>query len=444
MPTIGERLVKAWNAFQNKDPSPVSSKTAVGYYSFSSSYRPDRRKPSLGSERSIIMPILNRIAVDAATVDIRHVRLDEYGRYKEDVTDELNSILTLEANIDQTAREFLQDVYFSMLDEGYIAVCPITADVNYSTMSINKIQSSRVGKILAFHPKDIDVELYNEETGQREQTTLPKKLCVIVQNPFYEIMNAKNSLMQRLRKKLALLDQIDEKTASGKLDMLIQLPYATRHETQKARANERRNDLEEQLTGSRYGIGYIDATEKVIQLGRPLENNLQGQIDSLTKQLHDQLGVSPEILNGQANEMMKLNYINNIIEPIVSTLTNEMTRKWLTPTARTKGHVIMSFVNAFRVVPATEVARLGDTLIRNQILSANEMRQILGFKPSDQESADMLMNPNMPMQYQMNPNASNDQYSDEEEYSDEYPEENEEEYGTDYDYYPEDENQNGS
>lgn len=445
MPSLGERFIKAWNAFRNKDPTPeINPRNASGYYSFSSSYRPDRRKPTVGNERSIIMPILNRISVDAATVDIRHVKLDKYDRYKEDVKDELNNLLTLEANMDQTAREFRQDVFFSMLDEGYIAVCPITADVNYTTMTVNKIQSARIGKILSFHPQTIDVELYNEETGQREQTTLPKRFCVIIQNPFYEIMNAKNSLMQRLRKKLALLDQIDEKTASGKLDMIIQLPYSTRHETQKARAEDRRKDLEEQLAGSRYGIGYIDASEKVIQLGRPLENNLQAQIDSLTKELHDQLGVSPEILNGNANEMTKLNYINNIIEPIVSTFTDEMTRKWLTSTARTQGHRVMSFMNAFRVVPPTEVAKLGDTLIRNQILTANEMRQVLGFKPSEQESADMLMNPNMPMQDQMDPMAGNEQYDEygnpiEESYDEEYeetPAENEE--------IPYDENQNGN
>lgn len=394
MPTIGERIQKAWNAFRNKDPTPVRQE--IFTYGISSSLRPDRRRPTIGNERSIIAPILNRIAVDAAAVDIRHVKLDEYKRYKEDVEDELNDILTLEANLDQSAREFKQDVYASLLDEGYIAVCPIVADVNPDTLTINRIQSARVGKIVAWYPKAIDVELYNEETGQREKTHLQKSLCVILQNPFYEIMNAPNSLMMRLRRKLALLDQIDDKNASGKLDMIIQLPYSTRHETQKERAEERRKDLEVQLAGSKYGIGYIDASEKVIQLGRSLDNNLQGQIDSLTKQLHDQLGVSPEILNGAANEMAKLNYNNNIIEPIVSTLTEGITRKWLSKTARTKGHAILSFHNPFRLVPVSEVAELGDKLIRNEILTPNEMRGILGFKPSEQEGADSLRNPNMP------------------------------------------------
>lgn len=410
MPSLGERIQKAWNAFRNKDPTPKTRENI--YYSYNSTYRPDRRRISRGGERSIIAPILNRIAVDSAAIDIRHVMLDKFDRYKEDVKDDLNNILTLEANLDQSAREFKQDVYMSMLDEGYVAVCPIVADVNYTTFTINNIKSARVGKILAWYPKDIDVELYNEDTGKKETVRMPKKFCVIVQNPFYDIMNAPNSLMQRLRKKLALLDKQDEKTASGKLDMIIQLPYSTRHETQQKRAEERRHDLEVQLSGSRYGIGYIDASEKVIQLGRPLDNNLQAQIDTLTKQLHDQLGVSPEILNGNANEMAKLNYVTNILEPIVSAFVDGMKRKWLSPTARTKGHSIMSFHNPFRLVPVTEVAQLGDTLLRNTILTPNEMRGIIGFKPSEQEGADELSNPNMPVDMQGG-----------EEYGEEVPEE---------------------
>ena len=399
MPTLGERIVKAWNAFRNKDPTPTQ--TTSTYTSYSSTYRPDRIRPKIGSERSIILPILNRIAVDCAAVDIRHVQLDEQKRYSEDVEDDLNNILTVEANRDQTARAFRKDVFMSLLDEGEIAICPITADVNYNTMRVNKIQSVRIGKILAYRQTEIDVEMFNEETNQKEQTTLPKSICGIVQNPFYDIMNTPNSLVQRLRRKLAILDQLDEKTASGKMDMIIQLPYSTRSETQKERAQQRRTDLEEQLAGSRYGIGYIDSSEKVIQLGKPLENNLQNQIDGLTKQLHDQLGISPEILNGNASELAKLNYNNQIIEPIVSALTDELNRKWLSLTARTQGHRIMSFMNGFRVVPVTEVAKLGDTLLRNQILTPNEMRQILGFKPMEQPNADMLMNPNMPVEDQM-------------------------------------------
>lgn len=411
MPTFGERIQKAWNAFRNKDPT-IKSHDNLFSYGSASMYRPDRRRPSSGSERSIIAPILNRIAVDAAAVDIRHVQLDDQKRYKEDINDELNDILTLEANLDQSAREFKQDIYASLLDEGYIAICPIVADVNFDTLAVNRVQSARVGKITAWYPKEIDVELYNEDTGRKETLRMPKRICVILQNPFYDIMNAPNSLMVRLRKKLALLDQIDDKTASGKLDMIIQLPYATRHETQKERAEQRRHDLEVQLAGSRYGIGYIDASEKVIQLGRPLDNNLQAQIDSLTKQLHDQLGVSPEILNGNANEMAKLNYNNNIIEPIVSTLTEGITRKWLTKSARSRGHAILSIHNPFRLVPVGKVAELGDKLIRNEILTPNEMRGILGFKPSEQEGADALRNPNMPTQ--MDPMAGEEDYDEDE------------------------------
>lgn len=346
-----------------------------------------------------------RIAVDAATVDIRHVKLDKFDRYKEDVKDELNTLLTKEANLDQSARDFRQDVYASLLDEGYIAVCPIVADVNYQTMSVNKIKSARVGKIVSWYPKDIDVELYNEETGQRETIRMPKQLCVIIQNPFYEIMNAPNSLMMRLRKKLALLDKLDEKTASGKLDMIIQLPYSTRHETQKERAETRRHDLEVQLNNSKYGIGYIDASEKVIQLGHPIDNNLSSQVETLNKQLHDQIGMSPEIMNNTANEEAQQSYMIKIIEPIVSTLVDGMNRRWITDTAYTQGHRTMAFYDPFRVMPPSKVADLGDKLLRNQILTPNEMRGKLGLKPSEQENADMLFNPNMPADMQMDPSA---------------------------------------
>lgn len=414
MPSLGERIQKAWNAFRNKDPTFHVETGNLYSYGYSSYYRPDRRRLKAGGERSIIAPILNRIAVDAAAVDIRHVKLDEYGRYQEDIEDELNSILTLEANLDQGSREFRQDVFASLLDEGYIAVCPTEADVNYTTLTVNKIKSARVGKITSWFPKEIEVELYNDETGKRENIRLPKAFCVILQNPFYEIMNAPNSLMVRLRRKLALLDQVDDKTASGKLDMIIQLPYATRHETQKERAEQRRHDLEVQLAGSRYGIGYIDASEKVIQLGRPLDNNLQAQIDALNKQLYDQLGISPEILNGNGTEQAMINYNNNIIEPIVSTLVDGIVRKWLTKTARAQGHTVMSFHNPFRLVPINQVANLGDTLIRNQILTPNEMRGILGFKPSTQEGADDLRNPNMPANLQGYGDEGTESYEDEE------------------------------
>lgn len=392
MPTLIERVQKAWNAFRNKDPTP--ERYGYGYSSY---YRPDRRRPQPGTERTIIAPLLNRIAVEAAKVDIRHVRLDDQERYLEDIRDELNDILTLQANIDQTAREFRQDVYASMLDEGYIAVCPIVADVNYTTMSVNKIKSARVGKIKQWYPKEVDVELYNEDTGQKETVRFPKSLCVILQNPFYDVMNAPNSVMARLRRKLAQIDKADDHAASGRMDMIIQLPYSTRHETQMERAEKRRKDIEMQLTDSRYGIAYIDAAEKVIPLSKPLENNLQAQAESLQKQLYDQIGISPDILNGNANEATEMNFSNNIIEPLISAFADELKRKWLTPTARSQGQSILFFKDPFRLVPVSSIADIGDRLIRNEILTANEMRGILGFKPSPQESADQLRNPNMPV-----------------------------------------------
>ena len=393
MPTLIERVQKAWNAFRNKDPTP--DRYGYGYSSY---YRPDRRRPQPGTERTIIAPLLNRIAVEAAKVDIRHVRLDDQERYQEDIHDELNDILTLQANLDQTAREFRQDVYASMLDEGYVAVCPIIADVNYSTMSVNKIKSARVGKIKQWYPKEIDVELYNEDTGQKETVRFNKSLCVILQNPFYDVMNAPNSVMARLRRKLAQIDKADDHASSGRMDMIIQLPYSTRNETQMERAEKRRKDIEMQLTDSRYGIAYIDAAEKVIPLSRPLDNNLQAQAESLQKQLYDQIGISPEILNGNADEATEMNFSNNIIEPLISAFADELKRKWLTPTARTKGESILFFKDPFRLVPVSSIADIGDRLIRNEILTANEMRGILGFKPSPQESADQLRNPNMPVE----------------------------------------------
>ena len=444
MPTFTERIQKAWNAFRNRDPTAPIHDT---YYGFSTSYRPDRRRFKAGTDRSIIMPILNRIAVDAASVEIRHVRLDDEKRYKEDIDDELNDLFTLEANIDQTAREFRKDVYASMLDEGYVAVCPVDADVNYQTMTVDKIGSARVGKILQWFPRDIEVELYNERTGQKETVRMPKAFCSIVQNPFYEIMNAPNSIMTRLRRKLALLDQVDEQTASGKLDMIIQLPYSTRHETQQKRADERRKDLEMQLNGSRYGIGYIDATEKVIQLNRSLDNNLQAQIESLQKQLMDQIGVSAEILNGSASEAARLVYINDIVEPIVSAFTDEVKRKWLTKNARTRGESIMFFRDPFRLVPVNSIADLGDKLIRNEILTPNEMRGILGFKPSDQEGADMLRNPNMPQMGDMTAMTEMPEEEPTDTYPDEIPTDEElppDESDTEDEYGAVEENQNGS
>ena len=391
MPTFIERIQKAWNAFRNKDPTP----STFSYYGPSSYYRPDRRNFRPGSERSIITPILNRISVDAAAIEVRHVRLDDQNRYSEDIQGSLNDFLTLEANIDQTARDFRKDVYASLLDEGYIAVCPVDANVNLSTMKLDDIASARVGRILNWYPQHVDVELYNERTGQKETVKLAKSLCLILQNPFYETMNAPNSIMARLRRKMALLDEIDERTGSGKLDMIIQLPYSTRHATQQERAEERRKDIEVQLSGSKYGIAYIDASERVIQLNRSLDNNLQAQIDALTKQLQDQLGVSAEILNGSADDKNEQNYFNNIIEPLISCFVDELKRKWLTKNARTRHEPIMFFRTPLKLVTVSDIANVADTLTRNAILSSNEMRGVLGFKPSDQADADKLINKNI-------------------------------------------------
>lgn len=399
MPTLTERIQKAWNAFRNKDPTPQQTYT---YFGYSSSMRPDRLRHTPGNERSIITPILNRISVDAAAIDIRHVRLDKQKRYKDDIEDSLNDVFTLEANIDQTARDFRKDVYYSLLEEGSIAICPIDADVNSDTWTVDRFGSVRVGKIVGWYPTEIEVELYNEKTGQRENTRLPKQICVILQNPFYETMNAPNSLLARLRRKLALLDKADEESASGKLDMIIQLPYSTRHETNQQRAEQRKKDIEMQLNGSKYGIAYIDASEKIIQLNKSLDNKLQEEIANLQKQLMDQLGLCPELLNGTADEKTKLNYTNDILEPIVSTFVDEAKRKWLTKNARSRGESILFFRNPFRLVPVDKVADLGDKMLRNQILTANEMRGILGFKPSPQEGADMLLNPNMPQDMSIN------------------------------------------
>lgn len=394
MPTILERAQRAWDALRGRDPA---SNKSIFYYGSSSSYRPDRHRYHRGNERSIMAPLLSRIAVDAAAVSIKHVRLDEKDRFKEVVEDGLNNLFNLEANIDQTGRSFLQDIYASMLDEGVIAIVPVTGDVNMETMNLTNIETARVGKVVTWHPRHVEVEVYNDTTGKHENVTVPKELCAICENPFYQIMNETNSVAQRLRRKLVLLDQLDEQSASGKLDLIIQLPYTVRSEARKKQAEERKKDIEVQLAGSKYGVAYTDASEKVIQLNRSLENTLSPQIEKLEKQLQEQLGIPAEILNNTATEQQLLNYTNSIIEPLVSTVVNELRRKFLTKTARTKKETIMFFKDPFRLVPVSQIADLGDKLTRNEILSSNEMRGILGFEPSDQAGADDLRNKNLNM-----------------------------------------------
>lgn len=393
MASLGERLTKAWNAFRNKDPTEI---TPTIYYGPVSSYPLDMSRKRRFSDRTIISPILNRIAVDASTIELKHVRLDtENDRYKEDIKDSLNDVLTLEANIDQTARAFRQDIYASLMDEGFVAICPIDADVNEKTWTVDELKSARVGKIVGWHPRHVDVDVYDENTGEVRTITQPKSLCSIVQNPFWDIMNAPNSLLHRLRRKMAMLDAIDEQTASGKLDLIIQLPYATRADTQKSRAEERKKDIEMQLGNSKYGIAYMDSSEKIIQLNRSIDNTLQPQIESLTKQLMDQLGMSPEILNGTASDQTQQNYVNNILEPLVSAVVDEMKRKWISKNARTRGESIMFFKDPFRLMPVSKIADMADKFTRNEIMSSNEFRVKCGLKPSDQADADELRNKNI-------------------------------------------------
>lgn len=393
MPSLTERITKAWNAFRNRDPTEVNPTI---YYGPVSTLPLDMYRRRRVSDRTIIAPILNRISVDASAIELKHVRMDiENDRYKEDIHDSLNEVLTLEANIDQTARAFRQDIYASLMDEGYVAICPIDADINEQTWTINELKTARVGKITGWYPKHVEVEVYDENAGERKTIRQPKSLCAIVQNPFWDIMNAPNSVLQRLRKKMAMLDTIDEQTASGKLDLIIQFPFSTRADTQKARAEDRKRDIEMQLGNSKYGIAYIDAAEHIIQLNRSLDNNLVPQIESLTKQLMDQLGFTDAILNNSADDQTQQNYINGIIEPIVSAVVDDMKRKWITRERRKAGETILFFKDPFRLMPVSKIADMADKFTRNEIMSSNEFRVKCGLKPSDQAGADDLRNKNI-------------------------------------------------
>ena len=388
---IGSRLKNAWNAFQNK--TPVSTYGEYGGYG--TYYRPDRVRLTRGNERSIVTTIYNRIAMDVSCIDIKHCKLDENKRYIEDIDSNLNNCLTLEANIDQTSRAFMQDVVISMFDEGCVAIVPVDTTKDPKNTNSYDILTMRAGKITEWFPNDVRVEVYNERTGQKEEITLPKKLVAIVENPFYSIMNEPNSTLQRLIRKLVLLDAVDEESSSGKLDLIIQLPYIIKSEARKKQANERRHEIEDQLKGSKYGIAYTDGTEKITQLNRSVENNLMKQIEYLTELLFSQLGISQSILDGTANDTTMLNYYSRTIEPITSAIADEMKRKFLTKTARTQGQTIMSFRNPFKLVPVKELAELADKFTRNEIMSSNEIRQVIGMKPSDDPKADQLINSNL-------------------------------------------------
>lgn len=392
MPTFAERLQHGWNAFiNNKDPTEISPQIYVG----STYYRPDRLRLSRGRERSIVNSIYNRMAEDVASVNIQHVRTDENGRFADAMKSGLNNVLTTEANLDQTGRAFIRDVVMSMFDEGVVACVPVDTSVDPDQNNSYDILTMRTGRITQWRPNYVTVELYNERTGKKQEVTLPKKMVAIVENPFYSIMNEPNSTLQRLIRKLNLLDAIDEQSSSGKLDLIIQLPYVIKTEGRRQQAEQRRSDIEKQLTGSKYGIAYTDGTERIVQLNRPIENNLMKQIEYLTETLMSQLGITNEILNGTANESTMMNYYNRVIEPILSAIAGEFNRKFLTKTARTKGQTIMFFRDPFKLVPVANIADIADKFTRNAILTSNEVRGIIGFKPSEDPKADELSNKNL-------------------------------------------------
>ena len=385
MPTFTSRLQHAWNAFRGRD-RPIS------YSGQSSYYRPDQIRMRVGNDRSLVTAIYNRIAMDVAANKIEHVRVDENGRYTETIDDGLHSCLTLEANIDQTSRAFFQDAVLSMLEDGVVALVPIDTSLDPTKSASYDIQTMRVGKFMQWMPKNVLVNVYNDETGRREDILLPKKMVAIAQNPFYTVMNEPNSTLQRLIRKLNILDAIDEQSGAGKLDHVIQHPYVVKSPTKKAQAEERRKDIEMQLSGSKYGIAYTDGTERITQLNRPIENNLLGQVEYLMNTLYSQLGITPEILNGTANEETMQNYTMRTVEPILSALVDEMKRKFLTKTARTQGHSIMFSSEPFKLVPISKIADIAEKFVGNEILSPNELRSIVGFKPSKDAQADELRN----------------------------------------------------
>ena len=389
--TFMSRLKSGWNAFLAREPTYEYSYRDIGT---SFSYRPDRMRFSRGNERSIITSVYNRIAMDVADINLKHCRLDSNNRYVEDIKSGLNECLNLEANIDQSGRAFIQDIVMSMFDEGAVAIVPIDTSSDPRISNSYDILSMRTGKIIGWYPAHVKVKVYNERTGQKEDILLPKRQVAIVENPLYAVINEPNSTMQRLVRKLNLLDAIDEQSGSGKLDLIIQLPYTIKSELRQQQAEKRRKDIEDQLKGP-YGIAYTDGTERITQLNRPIENNLMKQIEYLTNLLYSQLGITQAVMDGSADEKTMLNYNNRTIEPIISAIADAMKRVFLTKTARSQGQTITFFRNPFKLVPVADVANMADTFTRNEILTSNEFRQILGFKPSDDPKADQLVNSNI-------------------------------------------------
>lgn len=383
------RLKSAWNAFMNRRDPPAFYEEANGSF-----FRPDRPRLSRGNERTIITSIINRIAIDVAALEFKHVRLDENGRFKEEIDSDLNQCLTVSANIDQTARAFRQDIVVSMLNEGVVAVVPVDTTSNPENGSYD-ILSMRTGKVLTWYPNSVQVDVYDERVGQHKQIFMPKAATAIIENPLFAVMNEPNSTLQRLVRKLSLLDFIDEHNSSGKLDLIIQLPYVIKSEARKVQADSRRKEIERQLSGSKYGIAYTDGTEKITQLNRAVDNNLMSQIEYLTRMLYSQLGMTDAIMDGTADEATMLNYYNRTIEPIASAIVDEMYRKFLTKTARTQKQSIEFFRDPFKLVPINNIAEIADKFTRNEIMTSNEIRQIVGMKPSDDPGADELRNKNL-------------------------------------------------
>ena len=388
--TLGSRLKHAWNAFIDKDRTVYSGDVGTGY-----SYRPDRPRMTRGNERSIITSVFNRIALDVAAIKIQHVRLDDNGRFISIIESGLNNCLNMEANIDQTGRAFIQDIVMSMLDEGSVAIVPIDTTFNPEVTGSYDINSMRTGKILEWYPQHIKVRLYNDKSGIKEDITIPKSTAAIIENPLYSVVNEPNSTLQRLIRKLNLLDVVDEQSSSGKLDLIIQLPYVIKSDARRQQAENRRKDIENQLFGSKYGIAYTDGTERITQLNRPVENTLMSQIEYLTSMLYSQLGITQSILDGTADDKTMLNYYNRTIEPIISAIVDEMKRTFLTKTARTQLQSISFFREPFKLVPVNDIAEIADKFTRNEIMSSNEIRQIIGLAPADDPKADELRNKNL-------------------------------------------------
>lgn len=387
---LGPRLKNAWNAFFNRDPTKYYKDGGMSY-----SYRPDRPRLTRGNERSIVTSVYNRIALDVAALTFQHVQLDENGRFSSVVDSGLNRCFNLSANIDQPGRAFIQDIVVSMLDEGCVAIVPTNTNVDPLLTESYDIGTMRTGKILEWRPSSVRVRAYNEATGQKEEVYFPKRIVGIVENPFYAVMNEPNSTMQRLIRKLNLLDAIDEQSGAGKLDLIIQLPFAIKGDLKRAQAEARRKDIEMQLAGSKYGIAYTDATEHITQLNRSVDNNLMKQIEYLTSMLYSQLGITQSILDGSADEKVMRNYYDRTVEPIAAAIVDEIKRKFLSRTARSQGKTMMFFRDPFKLVPVSEIASIADTFTRNEIMTSNEVRQIIGMKPSSDPDADKLRNKNL-------------------------------------------------